>query len=230
MSTYDLKIQSLAGDKAADAGTATVDPAALGGKVRSRLVHEACVMYEANKRVGTHKTRTRAELAFANRKPWRQKGTGRARAGTRRSPLWRGGGTIHGPVPRDYSYSMPAKARRRATQSALLSKFRDGEVVLVQGFDLKEGKTKEVAGALRKLGLAAGRRVLIGLPAYDEKFVRASRNIENVTVLPVQDFNAYELLRNKMLVLTKPALDRALELFGEARLKSERAAAEAGKE
>ena len=215
---YDLKIQSLAGEKAKDAGTATVDPAALGGKVRSRLVHEACIMYEANKRVGTHKTRTRAELAFANKKPWRQKGTGRARAGTRRSPLWRGGGTIFGPVPRDYSYSMPAKARRRATQSALLSKFRDGEVVVVQGIELKEGKTKEVAGALKKLGLGGERRVLIGLPAYDEKFARATRNIENVACLPVQDFNAYELLRNKMLLLTKPALDKALELYGEAAL------------
>jgi large subunit ribosomal protein L4 len=215
---YDLKVKSLAGEKAQDTGTVKVDPAALGGKVRSRLVHEACIMYEANKRVGTHKTRTRAELAFANKKPWRQKGTGRARAGTRRSPLWRGGGTIFGPVPRDYSYSMPAKSRRRATQSALLSKFRDGEVVVVSGIEIKEGKTKEVAGALAKLGLAGGRRVLIGLPAYDEKFVRAARNLEDVAVLPVQEFNAYELLRNKMLVLTKPALERALEIYGEAAL------------
>lgn len=216
--TFDLNVKSLAGDTVNDAGTVKVDAAALGGKVRTRLVHEACVMYEANKRVGTHKTRTRAELAFANKKPWKQKGTGRARAGTRRSPIWRGGGTIFGPVPRDYSYSMPVKARRRATQSALLSKFRDGEVVLVSGIELKEGKTKEIVGALKKLGLTGERRVLIGLPAYDERFHRAARNIEDVAVLPVQDFNAYDLLRNKMLVLTKPALEKALEIFGEAAL------------
>jgi large subunit ribosomal protein L4 len=215
---YQLKIMSVAGEKAAEAGKAAVDPAKLGGKVRTRLVHEACVMYEANKRVGTAKTKTRAELAYANKKPWRQKGTGRARAGTRRSPLWRGGGTIFGPVPRDHSYAIPTKARRRATQSALLSKFRDGEVVLVSGIELKEGKTKEVFSALKKLGLANGRRVLLGLPAHDEKLHRAARNIENLSVLPVHDFNAYALLRNKMLLLTKPALDKALELFGEERL------------
>jgi large subunit ribosomal protein L4 len=224
---YKLAIKSLSGDKAADAGTANVDPEALGGKVRTRLVHEACVMYEANKRTGTAKTKTRAELAYANRKPWRQKGTGRARAGTRRSPIWRGGGTIFGPVPKDYSYAMPVKSRRRATQSALLSKFRDGEVTLVANVELKAAKTKEVASALKKLGLD-GQRVLIGVPAYDERLVRATRNLENVTVLPVSDFNAYELLRNKYLVLTKPALDVALDAFGEEKLGSKRQTASAG--
>ncbi|MGH7294835.1 MAG: 50S ribosomal protein L4, partial [Polyangiaceae bacterium] len=213
-------------EKAQSAGTATVDAAQLGGKVRSRLVHEACIMYEANKRVGTHKTRTRAELAFANKKPWKQNGTGRARAGTRRSPIWKGGGTVHGPTPRDYSYSMPKQSRRRATQSALLSKFRDGEVLLVSALELKDGKTKEVAAALKKLGLQGEKRVLVGIPAYDERLLRAARNIAHVEVMPVTDFNAYELLRNKVLVLTKPALDRALELFGEEALGS----APAGKE
>jgi large subunit ribosomal protein L4 len=224
---YDLNLKTISGDTVTDAGKVTIDPETLGGKVRSRLLQEACVMYEANKRVGTHKTRTRAELAFANRKPWRQKGTGRARAGTRRSPLWRGGGTIFGPVPRDYSYAMPAQARRRATQSALLSKVRDGEVVLVSGIEIKEGKTREVAKVLKRLGLDGSRRVLIGLPAYDEKFLRAARNIPDVQVLPVQDFNAYDLLRNKMLLLTKPALERALELFGETRLGGKKTTAAA---
>src|SRR5918992_958364 len=118
---YTLKVMNLAGAKAAESGNVSVDPAQLGGKVRTRLLHEACVMYEANKRVGTAKTKTRAELAYANKKPWRQKGTGRARAGTRRSPIWRGGGTIFGPIPKDWGYSMPTKMRRRATQTALLS-------------------------------------------------------------------------------------------------------------
>ncbi len=231
---YEITIQNIAGEKAAAAGKATVDPATLGGKVRTRLLHEACIMYEANKRVGTAKTKTRAELAYANKKPWRQKGTGRARAGTRRSPIWRGGGTIFGPVPRDYSYNMPLRARRRATQSALLSKFRDGEVILIAAIDVKDGKTKEVMAALKKLGLAGGRRVLLGVPAYDERLVRATRNLQDLTVLPVSDFNAYELLRNKMLLLTKPALDKALELFSEERLGAGAEAADepaaAGKE
>jgi len=226
---YQISIMNVAGDAASEAKKATVDPATLGGKVRTRLVHEACVMYEANRRVGTAKTKTRAELAYANRKPWRQKGTGRARAGTRRSPIWRGGGTIFGPVPRDYSYSIPARARRRATQSALLSKFRDNEVVVVSGIELKEGKTREVASALKKLGFSGDGRVLLVLPAYDEKLFQAARNIENLTVLPVQDLNAYELLRNKMLLLTEPALVRALDLFGEASFASSaRSAAGAG--
>ncbi|HVY60592.1 MAG TPA: 50S ribosomal protein L4 [Planctomycetota bacterium] len=218
---YNLEVMSVAGEKASASGTATVDPAKLGGKVRTRLVQEACVMYEANKRVGTAKTKTRAELAYANKKPWRQKGTGRARAGTRRSPIWRGGGTVFGPIPRDHGYAIPTKARRRATQSALLSKFRDGEVTLVSGIEIKEGKTKEVAAALKKLGLAAG-KVLLVIPAYDEKLHRAARNIENLTVLPASDLNAYELLKSKRLLMTKPALDKALELFGEDKLGTQK--------
>jgi large subunit ribosomal protein L4 len=222
---YELSVMNVAGEKATQSGTAAVDPANLGGKVRTRLVHEACIMYEANKRVGTAKTKTRAELAYANKKPWRQKGTGRARAGTRRSPIWKGGGTIFGPLPRDHSYTMPAKARRRATQSALLSKFRDGEVTVAAGIDVKQGKTKEVAGALAKLGLGGGDRVLLVVPAYDEKLVRAARNIEGLAVLPVSDLNAYELLRNKRLLITKPALEKALDLFGEAALGGTKKAA-----
>jgi large subunit ribosomal protein L4 len=222
---YQLKVMNLAGEKASEAGNVSVDPAQLGGKVRTRLVHEACIMYEANKRVGTAKTKTRAELAYANKKPWKQKGTGRARAGTRRSPIWRGGGTIFGPVPRDYSYAMPEKARRKATQSALLSKFRDGEVIVIAGLDLAKGKTKEVAAALKKLGLGE-RRALLGVPAYDERLVRAARNIKGLQVLPVADFNAYDLLANKMLVLTRPALDRAIELFNEEKLGSKKAEAD----
>jgi len=221
---YDLAVMNVAGDKATQAGKASVDPAALGTTVRTRLVHEACIMYEANKRVGTAKTKTRAELAFANKKPWRQKGTGRARAGSRRSPIWKGGGTVFGPLPRDYSYAMPAKARRRATQSALLSKFRDAEVTIAAGIDVKTGKTKEIAMALKKLGLAEGRTLLV-IPAHDERLHRAARNIEGLTVLPVADLNAYELLRNKKLLITKPALDKALELFGETAFGTTRSAA-----
>ena len=218
---YEMNVMSVAGDAATASGKATVDPAQLGGKVRTRLIQEACVMYEANKRVGTAKTKTRAELSYANKKPWRQKGTGRARAGSRRSPIWRGGGTVFGPRPRDYSYSINVKGRRRATQSALLSKFRDGEATIVSGIELKDGKTKEVFTALKKLGLHEG-KVLLVLPAYDERLHRAARNIANLQVVPAAELNAYDLLRNKRLLMTKPALDKALELFGEERLGSQK--------
>ncbi|RME72677.1 MAG: 50S ribosomal protein L4 [Planctomycetota bacterium] len=177
-------------------------------------MHAACVMYQANKRRGTHSTRGRSELKYSNRKPWRQKGTGRARAGTRRSPLWRGGGTIFGPKPRDYRYAMPKKARRRATQSALLSKLRDGETVVVDGLAAPSGKTREVAAVLRALGLT-GQTVLIAVREADPMLVRACRNLPNVTLLPVSDLNAYELIRNRRLLITRDGLDAALELWGD---------------
>ncbi|GIW71430.1 MAG: 50S ribosomal protein L4 [Planctomycetota bacterium] len=228
--TYTIPVRRLGAEGAEQAGTIEVAAADLGGKVRPRLLHEACLMYEANRRVGTHKTRTRAELAYANRKPWRQKGTGRARAGTRRSPLWRGGGTIFGPRPRDYSWSMPKKARRRATQSALLSKLRDGEAIVLEQLPVKDGKTREVAAALRQLGLQ-GKRVTLLVAEYDPVLVRASRNLPDLQLVPAAELNAYVLLRNKWLLATREGLERALELWrGEPARTAGAAAKAAGPE
>lgn len=209
---YELKIKSVDQGAAADAGSLSVDPQVLGGKVRSRLVHKACVMYAANRRVGTHKTKTRSEIAGSNRKPWKQKGTGRARAGTRRSPIWRGGGTIFGPQPRDYSYALPKKALRRATQSALLSKLRDEETTIVQAFPAT-GKTKDVVGFLKALGIQD--RAMLVTADRDDLLVRAARNLQNVAVRPVAELNAYDLLFHKRLVITAAALEKALADLGD---------------
>jgi len=180
----------------------------LGGHVHKHVLRDYVVMFEANQRQGTVKTKTRGEVAGTGKKPWRQKGTGRARAGSRRSPLWRGGGKIFGPVPRDYSYTMPRKARQLALRSALLSKFQDGEVTVVDSIALAAPKTKEVARMLKGLGIAD--TCLIAIPKHDETFWRCARNIENVMVRPVSDLNAYDVLHQRRLLIVKEALQQLL--------------------
>src|SRR6185503_20046416 len=133
-----------------------VDGSKIDQRLRPRLLKEAVVMYQANRRVGTHETKTSGHVAGSTKKPWRQKGTGRARAGTRKSPLWRGGGIIFGPHPRDYSWSMPKSKRRLALRSALYSKFRDGEVVVVDGLKVEKPSTRYLAKLLKAVG-AGGR-------------------------------------------------------------------------
>ncbi|MBI4586034.1 MAG: 50S ribosomal protein L4 [Planctomycetes bacterium] len=180
--------------------------ASLEVRHRPSLIKEAVVMYLANKRQGTHDTKTRSELAFTNKKPWRQKGTGRARAGTRRSPLWVGGGIIFGPHPRDYSYQINKKQRRLALRSALFGKFRDGEVQIIDRLEIPEPKTRHVAKVLKALNI--GGKCLIGVEAYNRNLALAARNIEGVQLLPVADFNALEVLKAKTILLTKAALEK----------------------
>lgn len=192
--------------------TLEVDVAPLGDKVKRRLLFAAVHMYEARRRVGTHATKTRAEVAGSNRKPWPQKGTGRARAGTRRSPLWRGGGIIHGPRPRDYAYRLPKKALREALRSALLGKFRDGEVVVAEGLDFPRPATKSMAALLRKAGVA-DRSVLVVTPALDRNVYLSCRNLPRVDCLPAAHLNAYEVLRHRCLVLARGAVSVLMERF-----------------
>ena len=187
-----------------DLGPVLVDAARIDERVRPQLLKDAVVKYQAAKRVGTHDTKTRAEICASNKKPWRQKGTGRARAGTRRSPLWRGGGIIFGPHPRDYTLGLPKGKRRLALRSALYSKFRDGEVVVVDGLKVEAPRTKQVAKALRSLGIAG--RCLIGTESIDRNLVLSVRNLPGVRVLPVKDFNALEVLMARTVLLTREAL------------------------
>ncbi|MCX7665666.1 MAG: 50S ribosomal protein L4 [Gemmataceae bacterium] len=189
-----------------EVGTVTVDPAAFGGKISTRLMHEAVLMYETNKRQGTHSTLRRGEVAGSTKKLFRQKGTGNARAGTKRTNKRRGGGTAKGPKPRDYSYRLPKKALRSATRMAVLSKLRDKETIIVDDFGITEIKTKAVASLLKALKLE-GQSVLIGTPARDEKVYKSARNLPKVTILPTSDFNTYDVLRPKTLLLSKAALD-----------------------
>lgn len=189
-------------------GTISVDEAKLGGKVHMRLLRDAVVMYEANQRVGTHATKSRGEREGSGKKPYRQKGTGLARAGSVRSPIWRGGGRIHAIKPRDYSYQMPRQARRRALHSAVLAKLQDGEISVVDKLDLGEAKTKVMAAALKALGIAQS--CLIVLPKADEKVWKSARNLPHVSVSSLAELNAYDVLLPKKLLFTKEAMNQLL--------------------
>jgi large subunit ribosomal protein L4 len=156
-------------------------------------------MQLANRRAGTASTKTKGLISGGGRKPWRQKGTGRARAGSTRSPLWRSGGTIFGPQPRDYSYKMPKKAWRAALCLALSDRARNGKLFIVESLDLSEPKTKVAKAALDKLGL---KHALIILGADDHKFLRAARNLAAHKVLAVEGLNVYDLLNYSELVMT----------------------------
>jgi large subunit ribosomal protein L4 len=188
------------------AGTIQVDPAEFGGKVSKQLLHDVVLMYQANRRAGTHSTLRRGEVAGSSRKLFKQKGTGNARVGTRRSPKRRGGGTAKGPKPRDYSYSLPKKAIRAATRMAILAKMQDGEVVVVDDFGIDAPKTKEMAGVLKALKLGET-TCLIGTAGAQPAIFKSGRNIRGVQVLPAAEFNAYAVLRPKRVVLTKAALE-----------------------
>ena len=169
-------------------------------EIKETLLHDVVVMQLANRRRGTASTKTRSEVCGSNNKPWRQKGTGRARAGTQKSPLWRGGGTIFGPLPRDYSYHLPKKARKIALKSALALKYKENNFFLLQDLKVDQPKT---------LGLTS--KVLFLVPEKDENLEKASRNIPNVLVLPVAGLNVYDILRYDNLVCTEEALRRIEE-------------------
>jgi large subunit ribosomal protein L4 len=162
-------------------------------------------MYEANRRHGTASTKTRGKVSGGGKKPWAQKHTGRARAGTVRSPLWRGGGTIFGPQPRDYSYSIPRKAKKVALYSAILAKLKDNEVVLINKLEFDCPSTKRMANLLESLGIKDS--CLIIIPNKDEIIWKSSRNIYKLMVKVASDLNAYDVVRHKMLLITKDALD-----------------------
>jgi large subunit ribosomal protein L4 len=187
-------------------GTVDVDPAEFGGAVNKQLLHDVVLMHLANQRRGTHSTLRRGEVAGSTRKLFRQKGTGNARVGTRRTNKRRGGGTAKGPKPRDYEYHLPKKAVRIATRMALLSKFQDGEALVVEDLKLTEPKTKLMAGVLKGLKLS-DTTTLIGIAEKDDGVYRSARNIAGVKASPVADFNAYTILRQKRLLLTKAALE-----------------------
>jgi large subunit ribosomal protein L4 len=190
-------------------GTVEVDPAELGGKVNQQLLHEVVLMYLANQRAGTHSTLRRGEVAGSTKKLFRQKGTGNARVGTRRTNKRRGGGTAKGPKPRDYEYHLPKKAVRAATRMAILSRLQDQEAVIVDELKLPEIRTKFVADMLKSLQIG-DKTCLLGLAASDidenRTIYKSARNICGMAVLPAALFNAYEVLRPKRLVLTKAAL------------------------
>jgi large subunit ribosomal protein L4 len=176
------------------------------------LLHQAVVAYLANQRQGTVATKTRGMVSGGGRKPWRQKGTGRARQGSIRAPHWKGGGTVFGPQPREYRQSLPKKARRAALRGALTEKAAGEAVCVLDDLQLPEAKTKGLAAMLGRLPLP-DRRALVVTAAPERNVVLASRNLPDVTVRVAADLNAYDVLRARSLVLTRAALSRVEEVF-----------------
>lgn len=175
--------------------------------INGPLLHEAVVNYLANQRQGTHATKTKGLVSGGGKKPWKQKHTGRARAGSIRSPLWRGGGIVFGPQPRDYSYNLPKKAKRLALKTALSLKMSDGAITIIDGLSMDKPKTKEIIATLKNLGLE-GEKVLIITPENDKIITLSARNIPGVKVVRVSDLNSYDVLVHGRLLMTKDAVTK----------------------
>lgn len=188
-------------------GTYTVESTDFAPRINKQLLHDAVVMYQANQRQGSHKTKTRSMVAGTTKKLYRQKGTGNARAGSRRSGIRTGGGHIHAINNRDYSYSLPRKALRIATRMAIASKIRDDEITLIDKLDFSEPKTKEMIGILGHLG-CQGESLLIATAGYAPNVYKSARNIQQVVVSPAAELNALSVLSARRLVITTEALDQ----------------------
>jgi large subunit ribosomal protein L4 len=190
-----------------EVGKYDFDPADLAPGINKQLLHDAVVMYENNRRVGTAQTKSRAVVAGSKKKMYRQKGTGRARAGNRRTPVRRGGGHAFAKVPKDWSYRMPKKAIRLATRMALLSKFQDGEAIVVDQLAVSSPKTSTISTMLKALGVSK-QSCLLAIAGANAVVWKSARNIPTVQVAPAAELNAYDLLRQKRLVITREAIDQ----------------------
>ncbi|MFC1621072.1 50S ribosomal protein L4 [Candidatus Omnitrophota bacterium] len=184
-----------------------LNPEVFNAAVRKGLLHQSIVMYQANKRQGTASTKTRANVRGGGKKPWRQKGTGRARAGSIRSPLWRGGGVVFGPVPRDFSYSIPKRMKKLAIVSGLSAKTKDKEImVLEKEPDLKQPRTKDIAKILIALKIYDKRNLFV-CSKRNENLIRSCKNIKNLTLRMCDDFNTYDVLSNSRVLFSKETHD-----------------------
>jgi large subunit ribosomal protein L4 len=193
----------------AKVGTVDLADEVFAAEVNENLLYEAVRHHMAGKRRGTAATKTRHEVAGSGKKLWRQKGTGRARMGSIRSPLWRHGGTVHGPQPRSYAYRLPRKMQLGALRSALSAKLRDGELRVVQEFALPEAKTKLMRKALDTVG--ALKTALLVDNTGDEKLARSSRNLEGVKLVTSKDVNVYDLLGHEQVLLSEAAARKLSE-------------------
>ncbi len=198
-----------------DKGSATLDLKVAKEETAAAVVHRALVRQLANQRQGTASTKTRSEVRGGGRKPWRQKGTGRARAGSSRSPLWRGGGVIFGPKPRDYSVKMNRKERRLALRTAFVS--RADDLLVVEDFaqNLDRPKTKTLVEALGRWGIEAGSKVLIITAERDENVYLSARNVENLRLISASNLNVYDLLHADQIIATEAAIAKIQEVYGD---------------
>jgi large subunit ribosomal protein L4 len=182
-----------------------------GTEVNESILHDVVVMQLANRRVGTADTKTRAEVAGGGRKPWRQKGTGRARHGTIRSPIWRTGGIVFGPHPRSYRYTMPKKIRRLAMKSALSSKVQKGNLIVLDELSFQQPKTKDMVEILNNLNV--DNKALVVTAGVDTNVVKSARNIPGVTPTFASGLNVYDILNHEKLVITKDAVSKVEEVL-----------------
>jgi large subunit ribosomal protein L4 len=193
-------------------GTVDLREETFAGPVKLDLVWESVVREQAARRRGTHMTKNRALVSGSGRKPWRQKGTGRARVGEIRNPLWRKGGTVFGPQPRSYEYSLPKKVERGALKAALSARLREGAVIVIDELRAPEKKTKPVAELLRRLG-ATGRTLIVDV-ALDENFSRSARNIAGVRLVASGRLTARDVMDTAHIVATRAAVERLQEVLG----------------
>ncbi|MFJ7978504.1 50S ribosomal protein L4 [Peribacillus sp. JNUCC 23] len=190
-------------------GDIELNESIFGIEPNNSVLFEAIIMQRASLRQGTHKVKTRSEVAGGGRKPWKQKGTGRARQGSIRSPQWRGGGTVFGPTPRSYSYKLPKKVRRLAIKSALSAKVLEDNVLVLENLVFEAPKTKEFAAVLK--GLSIETKTLIVTDGLDEKVALSARNIPGVTVVEANGLNVLDVVSHNKLILTKSAVQKVEE-------------------
>ena len=219
-----VKVRNL---KNEEVGEVELSDAVFGAPLNEALIHAAVRNFMANARQGTSATKTRGDVAGSGRKLWKQKGTGRARIASLRSPLWKGGGNAHGPQPRDWSYNMPKKMRQGALRSALSERVREGRVVLVDGWALDKPKTKEFLGSLKQLGLEG--KTLIVDSLDNENLMLSTRNVQSAKVVNSFALNIYDLLYHDKLIISEAAVKELEQLLGrknEANEASEASAAD----
>src|SRR5688500_16041406 len=193
-------------------GSLDLNDAVFGGRVKTDLIHQSVIRSNAADRRGTHATKTRAEVSGSGKKPWRQKGTGRARVGEIRNPLWRHGGTTFGPQPRSYDYQLPKKVEKGALRAALTQKLKDGAVVVVDALSVGEIRTKGAAEMLLRLGVD-GKALLVDVRPED-KLLCAVRNTAGVRLLPSNRVRARDVMNTRRIVLTRAALEKLQEALG----------------
>jgi len=186
-------------------GEVELNDALFGLEVKKHILHDVVKMQLANRRAGTACTKTRVEVSGGGKKPYRQKGTGRARQGTNRSPLMRGGGVVFGPKPRDYTYKLPRKVRKLGLRIALSARFSEKNMLVLDGFDLSAIKTKEFVEVMKKLNIENG---LIVIPENNDNLEKSSRNVQGFKVIKTEGLNVYDILLHRNLVLLQPCLDQ----------------------
>ena len=192
-------------------GEVTVSDTVFDAAMNRSLVHQAMVIYQGNKRQGTHSTKTRAQVSGGGRKPWIQKHTGRARQGSIRSPQWRHGGIAFGPHPRSYRKSIPTRMRRQAVRCVLSEKVRSGSLICIDNFDIVDGKTKSMVQILKNLGITGS--ALVITPEPNKDLIQAAHNIDKIWTLPINQLNANDLLRRQTVLITQSAAEQAAKIW-----------------